>query len=38
MSRRFITVEISGRKMRTFSVEDTLVMLCVHGAKHFWTG
>jgi hypothetical protein len=36
MSRRFITVEISGRKMRTFSVEDTLVMLCVHGAKHFW--
>jgi hypothetical protein len=36
MSRRFITVEITGRKMRTFSVEDTLVMLCVHGAKHFW--
>jgi hypothetical protein len=36
MSRRFITVEIAGRKMRTFSVEDTLVMLCVHGAKHFW--
>jgi precorrin-6B methylase 2 len=22
--------------VRTFSVEDTLVMLCVHGAKHFW--
>jgi hypothetical protein len=36
MSRRFITVDIAGRKMRTFSVEDTLVMLCVHGAKHFW--
>jgi len=36
MSRRFIVVEIAGRKMRTFSVEDTLVMLCVHGAKHFW--
>ncbi len=36
MSRRFIAVEIAGRKMRTFSVEDTLVMLCVHGAKHFW--
>ncbi len=36
MSRRFITVEIAGRKMRTFSVEDTLVMLCVHGTKHFW--
>jgi hypothetical protein len=36
MSRRLITVEIAGRKMRTFSVEDTLVMLCVHGTKHFW--
>ena len=36
MSRRFLTVEIAGRKMRTFSVEDTLAMLCVHGAKHFW--
>jgi hypothetical protein len=36
MTRRFITVDIAGRKMCTFSVEDTLVMLCVHGAKHFW--
>jgi hypothetical protein len=36
MSCRFITVDIASRKMRTFSVEDTLVMLCVHGAKHFW--
>jgi len=36
LSRRFITVDIAGRKMRTFSVEDTLVMLCVHGAKHIW--
>ena len=36
LSRRLITVEIAGRKMRTFSVEDTLVMLCVHGTKHFW--
>ena len=36
MSGRLITVEIAGRKMRTFSVEDTLVMLCVHGTKHFW--
>ena len=36
ISRRLITVEIAGRKMRTFSIEDTLVMLCVHGTKHFW--
>jgi hypothetical protein len=36
ISRRLITVEIAGRKIRTFSIEDTLVMLCVHGTKHFW--
>ena len=36
LSRRFITVDIAGRQMHTFSVEDTLVMLCVHGAKHIW--
>ncbi len=36
MSRRLITVELSGRRVQTFSIEDTLVMLCVHGAKHFW--
>ncbi len=31
-----MTVEIGGQRLRTFSIEDTLVMLCVHGAKHFW--
>jgi hypothetical protein len=36
MSRRLIAVELCGRTLRTFSIEDTLVMLCVHGAKHFW--
>ena len=36
MSGRLITVELCGRKVRTFSIEDTLIMLCVHGAKHFW--
>jgi SAM-dependent methyltransferase len=36
MSRRLVTVEFFGRNVRTFSVEDTLIMLCVHGAKHFW--
>ena len=36
MCARLIAVEIAGRTVRTFSVEDTLVMLCVHGAKHFW--
>lgn len=36
MSRRLITVELCGRTIQTFSIEDTVVMLCVHGAKHFW--
>jgi hypothetical protein len=36
MSWRLIPVELCGRTLRTFSIEDTLVMLCVHGAKHFW--
>lgn len=36
MSRRLIPVELCGRTLRTFSIEDTLVMLCVHGSKHFW--
>lgn len=36
LSGRLITVEIGNLRVRTFSVEDTLVMLCVHGAKHFW--
>ena len=36
LTSRLICVEIAGQSLRTFSVEDTLVMLCVHGAKHFW--
>ena len=36
LAGRLMTVEIGGRRLRTFSIEDTLVMLCVHGAKHFW--
>ena len=36
MAARLMTVEIGGQRLRTFSIEDTLVMLCVHGAKHFW--
>jgi hypothetical protein len=36
LNSRLATVEIGGQTLRTFSTEDTLVMLCVHGAKHFW--
>jgi hypothetical protein len=36
MNSRLVHLEIGGKTLRTFSVEDLLVMLCVHGAKHFW--
>ena len=36
MSRRLITMDLCGRTLKTFSIEDTLMMLCVHGAKHLW--
>jgi hypothetical protein len=29
-------VQIAGRQVPTFSPEDTLLLLCVHGSKHFW--
>jgi len=36
MNSRLVPLEIGGQNLRTFSVEDLLMMLCVHGAKHFW--
>ena len=29
-------VQVAGRSVPTFSPEDTFLLLCVHGAKHFW--
>ena len=36
LRRRLIRVSFGGRHVETFSVEDTLILLCVHGTKHFW--
>lgn len=36
LGRRLIRVSFGGRQVETFSVEDTLILLCVHGTKHFW--
>ena len=33
---RIQTVAISGRSVKIFSLEDLLILLSVHGAKHFW--
>ena len=30
-------VELQGRHVETFDAEDTLVLMCLHGAKHAWT-
>jgi len=29
-------VQVAGRQVLTFSAEDTLLLLCVHGSKHLW--
>jgi len=36
LGQRYIWVSFGGRQVKTFSVEDTLILLCVHGTKHFW--
>jgi len=37
MSRRSMEVTLNGRQISTFGWADTLLMLCVHGAKDFWS-
>jgi hypothetical protein len=36
LSQDLVTVELSGRAMRTFCPEDALPILCIHGSKDFW--
>ena len=31
-----ITVDLNGTKVKTFSAEDLLFSLCVHGSRHLW--
>lgn len=33
---RLQQVPLGGEKVSTFSMEDLLLILCVHGSKHFW--
>lgn len=37
MISRSVMVPMNGRKVATFSPADTVLMLCVHGAKDFWS-
>jgi len=34
--RRSVRLDVAGREVRTFSVEDNIPILCVHGSKDFW--
>ncbi|MBI3669639.1 MAG: nucleotidyltransferase family protein, partial [Acidobacteria bacterium] len=36
LGRRLEPVQLGGREVLTFSAEDALPILCVHGSKHFW--
>jgi hypothetical protein len=36
LAQSLVPVSISGRQVRTFRPEITLVLLCIHGSKHFW--
>ena len=33
---RQVRVPLDGREVPALSVEDELVLICIHGAKHFW--
>lgn len=37
MIARANTIHLNSRQVLTFSMPDTLLMLCVHGAKDFWS-
>jgi len=35
-ARRLVLVSLGGRELQTFSPEDALPILCIHGSKDFW--
>lgn len=37
MFRRASAISLNGRQVSTFSMPDMMLMLCVHGAKDFWS-
>jgi hypothetical protein len=36
LATRLVAVPVGGHDLRTFSPEDTLLLLSIHGSKHFW--
>lgn len=37
MASRRVAISMNGRQVSTFGAADTLLMLCVHGTKDFWS-
>lgn len=35
--QRLTPVAVSGQEILTFALEDALLILCMHGTKHFWS-
>ena len=36
LATRLVAVSVGGHELQTFSPEDTFLLLCIHGSKHFW--
>lgn len=36
MRQRLVSVQVGGKLMQTLALDDLLLYLCAHGAKHFW--
>jgi len=36
LATRLVAVSVGGHDLKTFSPEDTFLLLCIHGSKHFW--
>jgi hypothetical protein len=36
LATRLASVSVGGQDLQTLSPEDTLLLLCIHGSKHFW--
>jgi len=36
LAGRLVPISLGGHELRTFAPEDMLILLCIHGSKHFW--
>ena len=36
LTSRLVAISVAGHDLFTFGPEDTFILLCIHGSKHFW--